>query len=322
MNAPRPHPNSETSLAEEQRVLIEAFDSLLEPLAQLCLAKGVSIQVVEERFRLAFVKSAIGAHGHLSAHRLNSRISASTGLTRREVGRLQADAADPQAVRKPRPSSATELFTRWTCDPAHRDAEGRPLVLPRTGTAPSFESLAQSVTLDIHPRSLLDELCRLGLAGWDIETDAVQLLKEAFVPRGDWARMTSLLADNVGDHLRGASANVLGSGKEHLEQAVFADELSVQSLQAFRDLMAAQWRRLLKSVVPKLEELIALDKQAGRVQNQRVRVGLYTWSQPMAGSLRNFRLVAPATKGVAASPPTTTDDAHPHPPPALRQELE
>lgn len=317
MNTSSAHDTQSTALAQEQRLLLAAMDGLLAPLAQLCLAKGLTIQSVEERLRLAFVESAIGAHGHLSAQRLNSRISASTGLTRREVARLQASVLNQETARKPRPSSATELFTRWAGEPGLRAADGEPLALRRLGPAPSFESLAQSVTQDVHPRSLLDELCRLGLAAWDTETDQVRLLKDAFVPRGDWARMTGFLADNVGDHLRSASANVLGSGKEHMEQSIFADELSVQSLQAFRDLMAAQWRHLLKSVVPRLEKLIDADQQAGRVQNQRVRVGLYTWSQPMAGPTRRFTLV-PNTARAAdeapvdrppASPPSGTKDS-------------
>lgn len=303
----------QTELAQQQQLLLDAVDALLEPLAQLCLAKGLTIQSVEERLRLAFVQSAIGSSGHLPAQRLNSRISASTGLTRREVARLQANLSGQQAPRAARLSSATELFTRWASEPDLRTSEGEPSALPRLGPAPSFERLAQSVTQDVHPRSLLDELCRLGLAAWDPETDQVRLLKDAFVPRGDWARMTGFLADNVGDHLRGASANVLGSGNEHLEQSIFADELSVQSLQAFRNLMAAQWRHLLKSVVPRLEKLIEADQQAGRVQNQRVRVGLFTWSQPMAGTTRRFVLVpnpAPAGDGApAARTPTKSRPA-------------
>ena len=316
MNASSTKHSQSTALAQEQSLLLGAVDCLLAPLAKLCLAKGLTIQSVEERLRLAFVESAIGENSHLPAQRLNSRISASTGLTRREVARLQAHVSGQEAPRKTRPSSATEVFTRWSCEPGFRGADGQPLALPRLGPAPSFERLALSVTQDVHPRSLLDDLCRLGLASWDAESDQVRLLKDAFVPRGDFARMTDFLADNVGDHLRSASANVLGSGKEHLEQAIFADELSVQSLQNFRDLMAAQWRRLLKSVVPQLEKLIEADKQAGRVQNQRVRVGLYTWSQPMAGPTRRFKLVPKISPGAGPAPSSPAAVESPTPSPS------
>jgi Family of unknown function (DUF6502) len=275
--------NPSAALNAEQQALLDAVDAVLQPLADLCLAKGVTIQSIEQRLRLAMVQSALKAHSQLSATRLTSRISASTGLSRREVARLQADSVDTP-VRQPRRSSATEVFTRWLSDSSLRAADGKPLPLPRLGPMPSFERLAQSVTQDVHPRSLLDELCRLGVATWDKATDLVQLQNNAFVPKGDWARMTAFLGDNVGDHLRAATANVLGSGKEHLEQAIFADELSAHSLQAFRALMGKQWRELLQTLTPQLEQLIEDDKQAQRVQDQRVRVGLYTWSQAMADS--------------------------------------
>jgi hypothetical protein len=313
MNTPTDLYTEHDALSQEQALLQAALDKVMRPLADLCLAKGLSIQLMEERLRVAFVESAVDSLGKQSMQRLHSRISASTGITRREVARIQAlsDGSDPaltKTSRKTRPASATELFTRWVTDPALRDADGRPMVLPRLARlgeadAPSFERLAQSVTQDVHPRSLLDELCRLGLALWDTESDQVLLTKSAFVPRGDWARMTAFLADNVGDHLRAASANVLGSGKEHMEQAIFADELSVQSLQAFRDMMAAQWQQMLDSLVPQLEQLIADDKQAGHIQNQRVRIGLYTWSQPMAGNTRRFTVVPKADTAGTTPPP-------------------
>ena len=281
MSSTLPTDTASTALNAEQQALLDAVDAVLQPLADLCLAKGVTIQSIEQRLRMAMVQSALKAHGQLNATRLTSRISASTGLSRREVARLQADSVDTPA-RQPRRSSATELFTRWLADPSLRAADGQAVPLPRLGPMPSFERLAQSVTQDVHPRSLLDELCRLGVATWDKATDLVQLQNNAFVPKGDWARMTAFLGDNVGDHLRAATANVLGSGKEHLEQAIFADELSAHSLQAFRLLMADQWRALLQNLTPQLEHLIEDDKLAQRVQDQRVRVGLYTWAQAMA----------------------------------------
>ena len=290
------------ALNEEQRTLLDALDGVLAPLADLCLAKGLTIQSIEERLRLSFVQAAVHAHGGLPSSRLASRISASTGLTRREVARLQAEPGSSATRREPRRSPATELFTRWICDPSLRDENNRPRALPRLGLAPSFERLAQSVTQDIHPRSLLDELCRLGLAVWDADTDEVELVQEAFVPRGDWARMTSFLADNVGDHLRAAAANVLTDGKAHLEQAVFADELSQESIEAFRNIMAAHWRAMLDVIPAQLEKLIEEDRQAGRRQTQRARVGLYTWSQPMAAATRHLNLVAGAAPALPAAP--------------------
>lgn len=267
-----------SALSEEQRALMAALAQLMQPLANLCVAKGLTIQVVEEQLRGAFVQAACDAYAHQPAARLTSRISATTGLTRREVARLQAPR---EAATAPRRSPVTEVFTRWLSDPALRGDDQHPLWLPRQGAAPSFESLAQSVTRDVHPRTLLEELCRLRLAEVDTTTDLVRLTGDAFVPRGDWARMTAFLGDNVGDHLRAATANVLSDGKQHIEQAIFADELSAESLAAARELMSQQWRTLLDSVAPRLEQWIESDRQLGRAQDQSIRIGLFTWSQPM-----------------------------------------
>ena len=268
-------------LAGEKLLLLEAVGNVLSPLAQLCLAKGITIQMIEERLREAFVQAARQVHADLPPGRLTSRISATTGLTRREITRLENQSArDRELARSP----VTEVFMRWLADPTLTASAGPPKPLARSGPAPSFEALAQSVTRDVHPRTLLEELCRLHLARHDLGTDTVQLLQEAFVPHGDWARMVGFLGDNVGDHLRAATANVLGDGGQELEQAIFADELSSQSLAQAHKLVMQQWRSMLGQIAPQLETLIDADRLAGRAQDRSLRIGLFTWTQVMPKS--------------------------------------
>lgn len=270
-NANPPDPQSEL------QDLLHALDSLLLPLAQLCVGKGVPIQATEERLRRAFVEAARQASEGANPQRLTSRLSALTGLTRREVARIQAlDEPARPTTRSP----LNELFTHWLSLPAYQGQDG-PLALPRQGPAPSFDSLAQSVTRDIHPRSLLEAMTRLKLVEWDEVSDTVHLAQSAFVPRGQWAQMMGFLGDNVGDHLRAAVTNVLGQGNEHFEQALYADELSQTSLQAARRIVSEQWRRLMTEVAPQLEALMKADAEAGRPQDQALRLGLYAWNQPM-----------------------------------------
>lgn len=262
----------------DAEALLLALDALLVPLARLAVARGLPCATVEGLLRRAFVRAARDAHPALPPHRMVSRIATATGLNRREVTRLtQADAAPV-----PRRPLSAEVFARWIGDPQYRDARGRPRKLPRQGAAPSFETLAQSVTRDVHPRSLLDELLRLGLAAFDAAGDRVELVQDAFVPRGDSARMLGFLGHNVGDHLGAAVANVLGDGRGHFEQAVFADELSAQSVEALRGLIAAQWRAIHAALLPRLEQLIEADRAEGRAQDQRLRVGLFSYSERMS----------------------------------------
>lgn len=268
------------TLALDQEPLPSALRQLLQPLVRLALARGLPYAALDELLRATLVDEARRLNAGTPGHGLVSRVSTATGLTRREVGRL-LDASEPRT-----PASrglASEVFARWMADPLYRH-KGRPRVLPRTGEAPSFEALAQSVTRDVHPRSLLDELCRLDLAAWNADQDSVALRRNAFVPRADFAHMLSLLTDNVGDHLHAAVDNVLGSGDAHFEQAVFADELSAQSVQALRPLIAAQWAGLFERLAPALEQHLAADRAEGRTQDQRVRIGFYSYAVPMVGA--------------------------------------
>ncbi len=259
---------------------LAALGALLQPLARLALAQGVAVPAVEQLLRRAFVDAARQSliEAGLPEHRLVSRISTSTGLTRREVVRLSE--LSPKALMAGQGSLAAEVFTRWASDPALRGPDGAVKPLQRHGDAPSFEALAKAVTQDVHPRSLLEELCRLDLAEVDDTGEVVSLRREAFVPDRDKQQMLGFLADNVGDHLRGVVSNVTG-GKRHFDQAVFADELSLESVSMAHEFVSAQWQRLLAEAVALLERRIEEDRLAGRPQDQRLRIGLYSYEDDM-----------------------------------------
>ena len=282
MTNPNPNPADGSAPNAEEAALVSAFEALLEPLAALAVARGLSCPTAEALMRRAWVQAASRAHDSMPSHRRVSRIATATGLSRREVTRLTTE--DPETADPLRRPLSSEVFARWLTDPATRGADGRPARLPRVGPAPSFEALAQSVTKDVHPRAMLEELQRLGLVRLDPVTDEVQLRESAFVPRGDRLRMLELLAANTSDHLRAAVDNVLGSRREHLEQAVFADELSRDSLQAISAQIKDEWQDLMARLLPTLENLIAEDARLGRQQDQRVRIGLFSYSAPMEGT--------------------------------------
>ncbi|MBI2732529.1 MAG: hypothetical protein HYX44_04230 [Aquabacterium sp.] len=261
--------------------LLDAMQAVLVPLADLSVAKGLTFATVEEAFKQAFVRSAQEAQlaQGLPAHRLVSRISAATGINRREVTRLtQSDTGAPTPAGA---SLVSQLFTRWVSDRQLR-VKGKPRVLPRQGDAPSFEALARSITQDVHPRTLLDELCRLNLARLDVASDTVHLIQDGFTPRGDWQRMIAFLGDNVGDHLHAAVDNVLRDEPAHFEQAVFAEGLSAASVEQVRVLARKHWKALMTEALPLLERRIEADAGQPESASHRVRLGLFTFHEDTA----------------------------------------
>ncbi len=266
--------------AREQKALMEALTKLFLPMARLGVGSGIVVQSVEEALRRAYLEAATQAHATAAGapSRLTSRLSATTGLTRREVARLQQDKAQPI---EHKPSAASEVFTRWVSDPALRDAKGQPRALPRQSEQGGFDALAQSVTRDVHPRAILEELLRLGLVRIDDNSGAITLNQMAFVPRSDRESMTLFLGDNIGDHLQAATNNLLGDGRQHMEQAVLADELSRESVEQAKEVISHIWQEMLAKLAVEFNRLIKQDRIEGRTQDMKMRVGLYSFHQPM-----------------------------------------
>jgi Family of unknown function (DUF6502) len=265
-SADAPNPNA---------ALQAALARLLAPLAQLVVAKGLPYAALDEMLRSAVVATAHAAHPGLPEHRRASRVSAATGLNRREVNRLLALQTRRDREAAPQRSPAAAVFTHWRGSRTYRTRAGTPRVLPRTGPAPSFESLAQEVTRDVHPRALLEELLRLNLAVHDVERDTVALVRANFVPRGDSQRMVAWLGANVGDHLAAAVANLVSDEPRHADQAIAAEGLSAQSLAQVRPVVHAHWLRLYQELVPLLERLIEQDARDDSARTYRVRFGIY-----------------------------------------------
>jgi hypothetical protein len=290
--------------ADADAAVKAALARLLAPLARLVVAQGLPYAVVDEMLRRAVVTQAHASHPGLPEHRRTSRVSVATGLNRREVSRLLAPEAAAEATAPPR-SPAAMVFAHWRSNREYRTRAGAPRVLPRTGTAPSFESLAQAVTRDVHPRALLEELLRLNLVSHDADRDTVALTQADFVPRGDAERMLQWLGANVGDHLDAAVANVTDASPHHADQAIAAEGLRAESVAQVRPLLQAHWQRLTEELVPLLERLIEEDAARANKDDpntHRVRFGLYGFDTAPASApaaLRKPRPQTPRKKGPA-----------------------
>ena len=245
---------------------------LLEPLARLALEQGLTLQPLTELMKLAMVAAASREAPRASM----SQLSVRTGVHRKDVRRI-VEAPVPRPTRSP----SSEVFARWLADPRYLTARGRPRVLPRAlvhADEPSFDALAASVTTDVHPSAVLGELKRLGL----VEVDArerIRVIAPAYVPHGDRTGMLSLLADNVGDHLDAAVANLRGNGEGHLEQAVFSDGLSAESADTFNRATRRAWDRIQADLMPVLQRLYDDDRDRGVEGTHRVRLGVYGYTE-------------------------------------------
>jgi hypothetical protein len=251
---------------------------LLEPLARLALAQGLTLQTINELMKVALAGAAL----RLDPDASMSQVSVRTGVHRKDLRRLAGRPA-PRPTRSP----GSEVFARWLTDPRYLTVRGRPRVLPRTAPpddGPSFDELAASVTTDVHPRAVLDELLRLALVDID-PRGRIRMVSPAYVPHRDRLRTLALLADNVGDHLDAAVANLEGDGSRFLEQALFSDGLSAESAETFNRATRRAWLSVQADLMPLLQRLYDTDRSTDAPADHRVRLGVYGYSErePDAG---------------------------------------
>jgi hypothetical protein len=203
-----------------------------------------------------------------------------SGVHRKDV-REWRQAGKPRSPAKPL-GAAMEVYTRWVSAPAYCNDKGEPRLLERAGTIGSFEELAASVSTDVHPRALLEELMRLGVVTvehteGEPTSSKLRLCVGAFVPREGYAEMLQLFADNVADHIATAANNVKGKDTPLLEQSVFADNLSIESAKALSALSNKLWAEVFQEMVRAATELSQQDKNI-KDANERVRLGMYFYT--------------------------------------------
>ncbi len=275
--------NPPIALAESRADLtLAAAIRVLAPLLPLLLREGVTFQRLAVALKQALLEEAPAVLLDSGIRVSDSSVSTLTGIHRKDV-REWRSAGRPRAQAKTF-GAVMNAFTRWSTDPDYCDARGRPRVLERRSGARSFEALASSVSNDVRPRTVLQELLRLGVAelepgaGEDAE-DRVRLRVDAFVPREGTTEMLELLSDNVSDHLAAAVHNVLGAAPPMLEQSIYADHLRPQSVERMRALARKTWQAAFPEIVRKATAL--REDDSGRPgADQRIRVGMYFYHEP------------------------------------------
>ena len=278
-------------MTDRSSLILSSVLRLFKPVARLLLRHGVSYRAFCVALKRVFLEAAQQELDARQMPKTDSALTLLSGVHRRDVRELLRDEAGAGAAGKRQPknqpkSLASEVVARWMFEPAYRHVSGnrkgpaRPLA---RGSEPgTFDSLVASVSQDIRPRAVLDELLRLGVAK---ETeDGVELVADGFIPREGFAELSSLFADNLHDHLAAASANLQGDAN-FLEQSIFVDEITTASADQLHKAAVLAWKQAFRAVMSQAQERFDADAQHAETseRNQRARFGVYFYKTPMDG---------------------------------------
>ena len=269
-------------MSTRHQIVLHTVLRALRPLLRLLLRHGVTSTAFAAALKPAFLEAA---RQELQAQAMpvtDSALTLLSGVHRRDVRALTRGETPALSTNDLNPpvSLAGEVVGRWMSDPTWQDAEGRPRELTRA----AFDELVSTVSQDVRPRALRDELARLGVVTC-AEDGCVTLCAQGFAPRQGFAEMAALLAANLADHADAATAN-LQDGANFLEQALYVDRLKPASAAHLHQAATAAWQQMLPRLLREAQQRFESD-QAGSapgpdvatapdtMPRRRVRLGVY-----------------------------------------------
>ncbi|MEP7297087.1 MAG: DUF6502 family protein [Burkholderiales bacterium] len=272
-------PSSRATPSEEHAALaLRESAVLLAPVARWLLRNGVSYGAIADQLKSVFIDAARSELSHAGTKPTFSALSMLSGVHRKDVRAIETEAQERAAPTQRGIPLASQVYTRWVTARRYRTRDGQPRTLPRSGHGITFEELAREVSQDVHPRTVLDELLRLGQVRLDGEQ--VIPLNVAFTPTQQLGESTSLFAANAGDHIAAAVQNLSSETPPFLEHSVFADGLSAESVALLQKQAVTSWLKVFEAMVASATERVEGDAALPPATHQRMRFGTYFYSEP------------------------------------------
>lgn len=235
----------------------------MAPLVSWLIRCGVGYKDFDTNVRRIFFEQATEECKRNHHKVTDSSLSLLAGLNRRDIIFFKENPSihtTTQAM-----SISSRVVTLWV-----QKKWGN--IIPFGGAPISFEHLSKEISQDTHPKTVLIELERLGLV--EIVNNDVKLLSESFTPTKDTDQCQQLLSAAVTDHLNAGLVNIFDFPNTHLQQALYADGLTEESIKELKSLGERLWKNLSAELLDKAIELSDNDfEKVGA--NHRFTLGIY-----------------------------------------------
>jgi hypothetical protein len=278
--------------------LLNAVSRLLLPLVRHLIAFGITYPVFADMLKRVFLEAAQAEARAAGGRLTDSRLTLLSGVHRKDIRRLMREEPEGTEV-PPLHGIGTALVARWLSDPAYSGPDGQPVPLPRFASrdgGKSFSALAESVSADVRPRAILDELVRLGIVR--TEGDHVELAVPGFVPAQQPDTKAYYFGEAIHDHVAAGTHNLRGGRPPFLERSVYYDELSPVAVGRIAERAETLAMGMLTDV-NRLGEAEERDDPPAPAQRMRMRLGVYFYAEPVAPAAPALKLV-PSQPGPAA----------------------
>ncbi|MEJ2425219.1 MAG: DUF6502 family protein [Candidatus Thiodiazotropha sp.] len=230
---------------EIRKVLTSSILKLLRPLVRLMLRNGFTYGDFADLSKWTFMDVASQEFGIPGRKQTVSRVSVITGLTRKEVSRLQKIETPDDSAISHQYNRAARVISGWLRDARFQTRKGTPAPLHFDKGANNFSDLVREHSGDVPPRAIYDELLNVGTIAKD-ENGKITLLSDGYVPRTDEAGKLHILGTDVELLIATIDHNLQGKTQTpFFQRKVSYNNLPMEALPEFRNLSAERAQALL-----------------------------------------------------------------------------
>ena len=258
---------------ELSEFVLGATARLLRPLVRVLLRYGVSYSAFSELAKRLFVEVATQDFTIPGKKQTASRISTMTGLSRKEVVRVAGLSTPLVDVDLFAVNRAARVISGWVNDDQFRDDSGDPAVLPFDQGENSFVALVKRYSGDITPRTIADELQRVG-AVQSTRDGGLQLLERAYVVNASERDKLAILGHDVADMIGSIDHNLQFPATPYFQRKVAYSSIPVGKVPMLREQMALQAQTCLENMDSKLA-VVARQESQSTGEHVRIGVGIY-----------------------------------------------
>lgn len=206
---------------------------ILKPLIAILHRKSIAFEEFSRIARKIYVEVAEEKLLAVGERPSNSRMSVTTGLTRREVAQLRK-LSHEDLLFDVHINRGLKVINGWMTDHEFLAKDGQPALIPLQGGSGSFEALVQRYSGDVPYKAMFKELLLNGV----IENngkDTVLLLNEAYIPQESEEERLMLMGQDVSSLISTIDHNHQNSAEQAFYQRkVCYDNLSQEAVAQFR----------------------------------------------------------------------------------------
>ncbi|HID81877.1 MAG TPA: hypothetical protein EYH06_08720 [Chromatiales bacterium] len=265
-----------------QQILAKSVLRLLRPLVRILLRNGMAYDSFSSLAKQVYVKVAFDDFAPDGKKQTISRVSALTGLTRKEVKRLHELPRSEAVEVRQRYNRATRVIGGWLHDSRFKDKDGQIADLYLDETTPSFITLVKDYSGDIPTKAMLSTLEKAGSV--KVEDGKVILVKHAYIPGNDSTEKLNILGTDVAELTATIDHNLEQPEHPHFQRKASNKAVAAESLDEFRALMGKKSMDLLEELDAWMSAHEVENKEQPSEQTRQVSVGIYYYEDSSGGN--------------------------------------